>query len=115
MIASRQTKYKSPNQHLADLDARRKEIMEQAPAQAAALGLYGQDVIEAMVKIDAVKRAKGDEERAMFIFELEMEMIQRDQVLVAIEKLTTIVKEAAAEILAAGSDYKTVAEEAECN
>ena len=49
------------------------------------------------------------------IFDMEMEMIQQDQTRDAIEGLIAILKEIAAEVLAAGPDYKTVAEEAECN
>ena len=51
----------------------------------------------------------------MFIFDLEMEQIQQNQTLEAIEKLMTVVKEIAAEVLAAGSDYKTVAAQTECH
>ena len=112
---SRKPKYRSPDEQLRQQDARRLDIIEEAKSQSAATGCDEQDMLESLLIQEAVDRARGDPERALMIFDWEMEMIQQDQTLDAIEKLSNIVREAAAEVLAAGSDYKTVAVEAECN
>ena len=111
----RKPKYRSPDQQIREQDARRLEIMEQARLQSIADGCDEPVMLEALLIQEAVNRAKGDPERALMIFDMEMEMIQQDQTRDAIEELINIVREAAAEVLAAGPDYRTVADEAECN
>ena len=92
-MSSRKSGYKHPSQHLADLDARRAEILEQAPAQAKALGVDEIDVIESMVQIDSVARAHGDSERGQMITDIEMEMIQQQQAFDAYEQIEIVFKE----------------------
>ena len=111
----RKSKYRTPDEQLRQQDARRLEIMEEAKSQSAATGCDESDFLESLLIQEAVDRARGDPERALFIFDMELEQIQRDQTLDAIDKLTSIVKEAAAEAIAAGFDYKTVADETDCN
>ena len=110
----RRPSYRSPDQQIREQDARRLEITKEAESQSAATGCDEPDLLEALLIQEASKRAKGDPERALMIFDWEMEMIQRDQSVDAIENFMTAVKEIAAEVLAAGPDYRTVAEEAEC-
>ena len=109
---SRKPKYRSPDEQLRQQDARRLDIIEEAKSQSAATGCDEQDMLESLLIREAVDRAGGDVERALFIFDMESEQIQRQQTLAAIEKLTSIVREVAAEVLA-DPGYKTVAEEAE--
>ena len=94
---TRKSSYKHPNQHLADLDARRAEILEQAPAQAAAMHIDEQAIIEAMVQVDSVARAKGDPELGQMIAEMEMEHIAQDQSLDALNNILEVLHEAADE------------------
>ena len=91
----RKSSYKHPSQHIAALDERRAEILEQAPAQAAAMHVDEQDIIEAMVQVDSLARAKGDPERGQMIAEMEMEHIRQDQSRDALEQIIAIVREAA--------------------
>lgn len=111
----RSRKYVHPTQHLADLDTRRAEILEQAPAQAKALGVDEQDVIAALVQIDSVNRAHGDPERGQMIAELEMEHIRQDQDRDAYEQVETVYREIVAEFLAAGDSYVTEEQELDGN
>ena len=83
--------------------------------QSIAEGCDASVLLEALLIQEASERAKGDPERALMIFDMEMEMIQQDQTRDAIEELINIVREAAAEALAAGPDYRTGADDAECN
>ena len=108
-------KWVHPTQHLADLDTRRAEILDQAPAQAKALGVDEQDIIAALVQIDSVARAHGDPERGQMIAEIEMEHIRQDQDRDAYENIETVFKEIVAEALAAGPDYVTEEQELDCN
>jgi len=111
---SRKPKYRSPDQQIREQDARRLEIMEQANLQAIATGCDEQDMLESMLIREAVDRARGDVERALFIFDMEMEQVQRQQTCDAIDTLIKIVKDATAE-RTANSGYKTVAEESNYN
>ena len=110
----RRPPYKSPDEQLRYQDQRRADIMENAHQQSMESGADESAILEAMVIEEAVDRARGDPERALFIFDMESEMIQQDQTLDAIENLMNVVKEIATEI-SADPDYMTVMEEAECN
>lgn len=107
--------YKHPTQHLVDLDTRRAEMLEQAPVQAAELHVDERDIIEAMVQVDSLARAKGDPVRGQMITELELEHIRQDQDRDAYAEIEKGYKEIVSEFLAAGPDYKPVMDEAKCN
>ena len=89
--------------------------MQEAKSQSENSGCDESDLLESLLIREAVDRARGDPARALFIFDMELEQIQRDKTLDAIEKFFIVVKEIAAEVLAAGPDYRTVAVEVECN
>ncbi len=112
---SRKPRYRTPDQQIREQDQRRLEIMKDARLQSVANGYDEFDFIEALLIREAAERARGDPARALFIFDMEMEQVQRDQTLDAIERFIIVVKEIAAEVLAASPDYKTVAEDAECS
>ena len=71
--------------------------MKEAKSQSAATECDESDLLEALLIQEASKRARGDPERALFIFDIEMEQVQRQQTCDAIDTLINIVKEAAAE------------------
>ena len=83
-------------------------------SQSAATGCDEQDMLESLLIREAVDRAGSDVERALFIFDMEMEQVQRQQTCHALDTLIKIVKDAAAE-RAANPGYKTVAQESNCN
>ena len=84
--------------------------MKDARLQSVASGYDEFDFIEALLIREAAERARGDPARALFIFDMEMEQVQRDQTLDAIENLMTVVKEIATEALATGPDYNQKSE-----
>ena len=67
--------------------------------------------MEALVIQEAAERAKGDPERALFIFDMETEIIQQDQSRDALEQITAIIHDAADDFLADPDNYNRKLEE----
>lgn len=93
----RKPKYRSPDQQIREQDARRLEIMEQASLQSTTTGCDESVLLEALLIQEASERAKGDSERALMIFDWELELIQHQQVSDAYENIKNVFKEIIAE------------------
>ena len=108
----RKPKYRSPDQQIKDQDERRLELRAFAELQSIATVDDETSVLEALVIQEAAERGRGDAEKALYIFDTEMEMTRQDQSRDAIEQLIAIVREAGDEYPSDPDDYIT-AEQAE--
>lgn len=106
----RKTKYRSPDQQIKEQDERRAEIRQQARLQSTATGGDELAILEALLIQEAAERSRGDAERGLMIFDLELEMIQQDQARDGIESIIKIVQEIADEYLADSENYITAAQ-----
>ena len=107
---ARKPKYRTPDQQIREQDARRLEIMEQASLQSSSNNCDESVLLEALLIQEATERAKGDPERALMIFDTELEMIQQDQSRDAINEAIEAIQEIIAEVMA-DTDYRTAAVE----
>jgi hypothetical protein len=99
----RNRKYESPNAFTARIDARRLELVAEAQNRAEDLKLAPEeanDLLRALVLNESQHRASFDPERALMIFEWEMETLQREASLNSLERLKEIVLKATDEIKA---------------
>ena len=94
---ARRPKYRTPDQQIREQDARRLEIREQASTQSIDTGCDEAALLEALVIQEAIERSKGEPDRGLMIFDIEMEMIQQDQARDALEQIIAVVREAADE------------------
>lgn len=99
---------RSPNEFLAHIDTRRREMILEAEACADSLGLAPdnyRDLLNAIVLEECVQRTSGNVERARMVHEWEMGAIRQDQTWGALEQLITILWDIGDIYLADPSNY----------
>ena len=67
--------------------------MEQANLQSIETGCDESILLDALLIQEATERSRGNLERALMIFEMEVEMVQHDQCLQSLDKLREIMVE----------------------